>query len=108
MSICQTFERCRKSHNCASPTGRDGNQKFVRAKKLRQEFITLILYPDPTQACILPRTDLKSSHVMIEKMVREKTKKHLVADKEHVQLWLSKFFNKEVSHDSILQMQRDS
>ena len=82
-------------------------KNFYAQKKLRQECITLTQDPDHTWACILPRTDLKSSHVMIEKTARDKTKKYLVADKEHVQLWLSKFFNKDVGHDGILQMQRD-
>ena len=82
-------------------------KNFYAQKKLRQECITLTQDPDHTWACILPRTDLKSSHVMIEKTARDKTKKYLVANKEHVQLWLNKFFNKDVGHDGILQMQRD-
>ena len=82
-------------------------KNFYAQKKLRQECITLTQDPDHTWACILPRTDLKSSHVMIEKTARDKTKTYLVANKEHVQLWLNKFFNKDVGHDGILQMQRD-
>ena len=82
-------------------------KNFYAQKKLRQECITLTQDPDHTWACILPRTDLKSSHVMIEKTARDKTKKYLVANKEHVQLWLNKFFNKDVGHDGLLQMQRD-
>ena len=79
-------------------------KNYYAQKKLRQESITLTQDPDHTWACVLPRTELKSSHVMIERTARDKTKKYLIANRERVALWLQKLFR---DHDGIRQMKND-
>jgi hypothetical protein len=79
-------------------------KNFMAHNKMRQETITLTQDPDNTWACMLPRTNLKESYVLIERTDRNKGKKYLVADSAKVSLWLQRLFSE---HEGIVQMQAD-
>jgi hypothetical protein len=44
-------------------------KNYMAQMKLRQESITLTQDPDQTWACVLPRTDLNQSHILIEQPI---------------------------------------
>ena len=79
-------------------------KNFYSQKRLRQESITLTQDPDHTWASIIPRSDLKSSHVMIERMTRDRNREYLIANKNKVAVWLQKLFR---DHDGIVNMKDD-
>lgn len=56
-------------------------KNYMAQMKLRQESITLTQDPDQTWACVLPRTDLCHSHILIERTNRNQGKRYLVAER---------------------------
>jgi hypothetical protein len=59
-------------------------KNYMAQMKLRQESITLTQDPDQTWACVLPRTDLCQSHILIERTNRNQGKRYLVAERAKV------------------------
>jgi hypothetical protein len=56
------------------------------------------------RACILPHTDLKQSHIPIERTSHKTGTKYLLADADKVRAWLQKLFK---DHNGIVQLKND-
>jgi hypothetical protein len=67
-------------------------KRFYSGKKLRQESISLVQDPAPTWCKILPRTSLKERFMVIERTMKDATKRHIVANADRVRQWLRYLF----------------
>jgi hypothetical protein len=80
-------------------------KRFYSGRKLRQENISLVQDPAPTWCKILPRTSLKERFMVIERTMKDATKRHIVANADRVRQWLRYLFR---HHKEFVRMRRDN
>jgi hypothetical protein len=73
-------------------------------KQLKQESISLTQDAQQTWVKLLPRTELKSRFVIIERTSRDSSKRHIVANVDTVRAWLKFLFK---NHKTFIQMKED-